>query len=188
MARSGRVRRVTATPGALGPPRRWEIRDVRHAAAPTLRIERVVLAPSGVHVVTEAGATVDAPGQEGLDRSRAAADVVRSLLPARYRPRVRAVLCHRDAPDARTHAGVLVTSPETFEHIVRCSPVVLSTSEVHQVHLRLASALTPFPVPAPPATRMPWRRRLAVAGLVAASAATTVAVALQETTLRLPSW
>ncbi len=188
MARSGRVRRVTATPGTLGPPRRWELRDVRDPSAPTLRIERVVVAPSGVHVVTEAADTLDAPAEEAVDRSRAAADVVRSLLPARYRPRVRAVLTHRDVPDAPTRAGVLVTSPETFEHIVRYAPVVLSTSEMRQVHLRLASVLTPFPVPAPPARRTPWRRRLAVAGLAAASAATAVAVAVQETALQLPGW
>lgn len=192
MGRSGRVRRVRATPVGVRPPTRREIRDVRHSSAPALRIERVVVAPSGVHVVTQGTGPLDESHEHDRDRARSAGDVVRAVLPPRYRGRVRSVLCHPDEADARTTAGVLVTSPATLEHIVQWAPVVLSTSEVHEVELRLGATLTPFPVPSPAANRTRWRRRLAVAGLVAASAAgaagAAAALVMPETALPLPGW
>lgn len=48
-------------------------------------------------------------------------------LPPRYRGHVRPVLCRTDDhPSAESVDGVLVTTRETLEHILRSSPVVLS--------------------------------------------------------------
>ena len=66
-------------------------------------------------------------------KSHAAAGVVASLLPQRYREQVRPVLCRvDDVAMAELVDDVLVTSPTTLEHIVASSPPVLSTSEVNE--------------------------------------------------------
>lgn len=183
--------------GAVGQPRRSahrsmtrrdlahrsrrEFRDVRHPLWPQLRVERVLVCPSGIHVVTSVAGpdigTVDEVAPRALAAtSRTAADLVASLLPPRYRSRVRPVLCRvDDVPMAELVDDVLVTSPSTLEHIVASSPVVLSTSEVNEVALRLDARLEPFPVPTAPVRRRWGRRKGLLAALVAAtSAAATV--------------
>lgn len=142
---------------------------MRHPLKPELRVERVIVCHSGVHVVTSIPAGDYVPVAAG----HAAADVVSSLLPQRYRDRVRPVLCRRvDEPMADLVDDVLVTTAETLEHIVRSSPVVLSTSEINDVALRLDARFEPFPV-APEVRRARWsrrRRRLLAATVTAAGA------------------
>lgn len=163
--------------------RKRELRDVRHSQRPDLRIERVLVSPSGIHVVAslhlEPGAadlsTVD------LARAHAAAGVVASLLPQRYRERVRPVLCRvDDVAMAELVDGVLVTSPTTLEHIMASSPPVLSTSEVNDVGLRLDARLEPFPVARINRSRR-WRRRHSVVtGLLAAASGAAAFVLTRE--------
>lgn len=164
---------------------RREFADVRHPLQPGLCVERVIVGPSGIHVVTTVPAA-GAPGASLVDRAlvagaRATADVVASLLPARYHPRVRAVLVLTGAEPLAEHIGdVLVTTSQTLEHIMRSSLVVLSTSEVHDVGLRLAAGLEAYPVEAPVRRTLRSRRRTL---LVAAGAATCAgAVVLLERT------
>jgi hypothetical protein len=172
-----------ARDAALRVRSRREFRDVRHPQRPDLRVEHVLVCPSGVHVVT----TLSSPARPGeplvdpavLLRGRAAAEVVAALLPPRYRDRVRPVLCVADdVAMAELVEEVLVTSPSTLEHIVGFSPVVLSTSEVNDVALRLDARLEPFPF-AHVRTRPGWRRRAAVlvASAVAASGAAAALLA-----------
>jgi hypothetical protein len=117
-----------------------------------------------------------APGE--VTAAGAAAEVVAALLPPRYRGRVRAVLCRTDdAPVAQDVDGVLVTTLDTLKHVVSFSPVVLSTSEVNEIALRLSSHLEPCPV-VPTQRGRRWRRRhglaaLGLLGLPAAAAALT---------------
>ena len=87
--------------GDLAGRRKRELRDVRHSQRPDLRIERVLVSPSGIHVVASlhlrpgaADGPAVSPGD--LERAHAAAGVVASLLPQRYRERVRPVLCRVD--------------------------------------------------------------------------------------------
>jgi hypothetical protein len=189
---TGAVRRPGrgAREASLRERRRREFRDVRHPQRPDLRVERVLVCPSGVHVVTtlppvaRTGEPVVEPAV--LARGRAAAAVVAALLPPRYRDRVRPVLCVADdVAVAELVDDVLVTSPSTLEHIVRSSPVVLSTSEVNDVALRLDARLERFPL-AHARTRPRWRRGAAV--LVSALAASGAAAALLARAGVTPPW
>ena len=166
--------------------RKRELRDVRHSQRPDLRIERVLVSPSGIHVVAslhlEPG-VADGPAVStgDLERAHAAAGVVASLLPQRYRERVRPVLCRvDDVAMAELVDDVLVTSPTTLEHIVASSPPVLSTSEVNDVSLRLDARLEPFPVARINRGRR-WRRRHSVlTGLLAAASGAAAFVLTRE--------
>ena len=176
----------------LAERRKREFRNVRHPWKPELHVERVLICPSGVHVVTSLQAEED-PSTDAvlasrvLAHSRAAADVVSALLPQRYRGRVRPVLCSTDdVAMAELVDGVLLTSPTTLEHIVRSSPVVLSTSEINEVAVRLEARLEPFPLPAPKKPGRWNRRRAAFAGLAAAAATAGLVLAEQTGALRLP--
>ena len=106
------------------------------------------MGPSGVHVVTAApDPGPPASGSSVVVHARLAADLVAALLPPRYRDRVRPVLCRTDRAEvADLVDGILVTSPAPLEHILRSSPVVLSTSEVDEIARRLVTGLEPFPV------------------------------------------
>ena len=176
----------------LAERRRREFHNVRHPWKPDLHIERVLVCHSGVHVVTSLQAAEDPSTDAVLAArvvalSRSAADVVSSLLPPRYRGRVRPVLCSTDDVGmAELVDGVLVTSPTTFEHIVRSSPVVLSTSEINEVALRLDARLEPFPLPSPKQAGRWNRRRTVLAGLVATAAGAGVVIAEQVGAVRLP--
>jgi len=169
-----------------GRRRQRELRDVRHSQRPDLRVERVLVSPSGIHVVTSlhvapgaADGPAVAPGD--LESAHAAAGVVASLLPQRYRARVHAVLCRvDDVAMAELVDDVLVTSPATLEHIVAFSPVVLSTSEVNDVGLRLEARLEPFPVARTQRRRRWGRRHSVVAGLLAVASGTAAFVLTKE--------
>ncbi|HEX6248287.1 MAG TPA: hypothetical protein VFZ64_10485 [Nocardioidaceae bacterium] len=184
------------TRGALREPRRTpepgrtrrELRDVRHPLRPWLRVERVLVCPSGIHVVTSVPAALPGSDPGLVAVARTAADVVAALLPQRYRRWVRAVLSDSSAePLAEMLEDVLVTTPDTLEHIVRSSPVRLSTSEVHDVVLRLEARLEPFPVvPAVASARRSRRRPLLVAVGLAACAGTVVLVG--EAGVLTPPW
>lgn len=183
--------RRTAPRIDLAERRRRELRNVRHPLRPDLRIERVIVCPSGIHVTTSLQAEQD-PSTDAvlaarvLSRSRGAADLVSALLPERYRGRVRPVLCSTDdVPMAELVEDVLLTSPTTLEHIVRASPVVLSTSEVNEVAARLDVRLEPFPLPVEAKPRRWNRGRAVLAGLLAAVGAVVV-VAEQAGVLPLP--
>ncbi len=172
------VRQPLPAPRRPGrPPRsRWERTDVRHRLHEGPRIDRVVVCPSGVHVVTTVR-PADAGGPDAVlvAAGHTAADVVRSLLPPRYRDRVRPVLCVTVAePIAHLVDGVLVTTAETLEHIVGSSPVVLSTSEAREVTLRLEAGLVAAACP----LDRPARGRARRAGLLAGAAAGAAAVVL----------
>lgn len=164
---------------------RREFRDVRHPLRPELRIERVFVCPGGVHVVTTLPATLRPAADEiappaTVSVSHMAADLVAAALPQRYRDRVRPVLCRSDEiAMAELVDGVLVTSPRTLQHIVSSAPPVLSTSEVHDVALRLDARLEPFPVAAP-AKRRRWRRGHTIAAAVVAACSAAAAVAAQQ--------
>lgn len=182
-------RRSTPAP-SLRERRRRELRDVRYPPRPDLRIERVLVCPSGVHVVTTLYASA-APSAAALDpaqlaSARATADLVAALLPERYRARVRTVVCLADGvPLAELVDDVLVTSPSTLEHIVGSSPAVLSTSEVHEVALRLDARTEPFPV-TPVRERRRGRRRTVAAGVLAAVCAAAAALLALE--IVTPPW
>ena len=168
------------------PRTRPELTDVRHPQHPGLRIERVLVGPSGIHVVTTVPAGPSAAVDRGLVAgARATAEVVADLLPSRYRPRVRAVLVLTGAEPLAEHVDeVLVTTAATLEHILRSSLVVLSTSEVHDVGLRLDARLEAFPVAVPQQrSRRRHRRTLLVS---AGAAACAGAVVLLEWTGTLP--
>jgi hypothetical protein len=172
--------------------RRRELRDVRHPYAPELRMDRVVVCHSGIHVVTTVPAVADGRVADPAEVAAglATADLAASLLPARYRARVRPVLCRTDAaPMAELVEGVLVTSPSTLEHVLRSSPVVLSTSEINEVALRLDAALEPFPMGDCGAPR-PGRRRALLArwAAVAAGAGAGAGVLLERVGLLAPPW
>jgi hypothetical protein len=182
----GRRARVAA----LRERRRREFHDVRHPQRPDLRVEHVLVCPSGVHVLTTLPAPLR-PGEPEVDprilaAGRSAAEAVAALLPPRYRDRVRPVLCvPDDVALAELVEDVLVTSRITLEHIVGSSPVVLSTSEVNDVALRLDARLEPYPV-AHVRSRPRWRRRAAVLVASVAAASGAGAVALAHGSITLP--
>lgn len=169
--------RHTGREHELARRRRREFRNVRHPLRPDLRVERVLVCPSGVHVVTSLPADAD---RFLVSRSRLAAELVASLLPERYRARVRPVLCREDeVAMADLVQDVLVTSATTLEHIVRSSPVVLSTSEINEVALRLDARLEPFPVAQVTRPRR-WNRRRNLVALASVASGAAAFVLTQE--------
>lgn len=172
----------------LAQARRRQLRSVRRPDLPDLRIDRVVVCPSGIYVVIDV-----VPGVAGLPhdladdrRSSEAAVAVEGLLPQRYRHTVRPVLCREDLGEvAEDLRGVLVTTSRTLEHVMSRSPVVLSTSEVARVADRLDLVLEPFPLEAAPSGRRRLWWGLLVGGLAtAAGAAAAAAVRLDA----VPAW
>lgn len=158
--------------------RRRELTNVRHPSRPDLRVEQILVGPSGIHVVSSLPEGAD---RFLVSRSKVAAELVASALPERYRGRVRPVLCRVDDVEIADLVGdVLVTTVSTLEHIVRSSPAVLSTSEVNEVALRLGVCLEPFPV-LHRSEEPRWNRRRGIfAGLVAAASSTGIYVLMQE--------
>jgi hypothetical protein len=171
----------------LAQERRRQLESVRRPDVPDLRIDRVVVCPSGVYVVSQAG-----PGVAGLPhdvadtrRSSEAAVAVEGVLPQRYRATVRPVLCREDLGEvAEDVRGVLVTTSATLEHVMAYSPVVLSTSEVAGVGTRLDEVLEPFPIEPRPSRGRLWRRLLVATTAAAAAAGAAVAVRLDA----VPAW
>lgn len=128
--------------------------------------DHVLVGPSGVYVVVRRLGALDI---DVVD-TRVAAASVAALLPVRYRPSIVPVLCvEDDDPIAESHGDVLVTGLSTLEHVVRSSPVVLSTSEVRGLGAALAGVLgnRPAAPDKPPRRPVP----LAALGCVAATAA-----------------
>ncbi len=189
MARgSVRAPRTSAELAHLAERRRKQLHDVLRPGSADVRIDRVLICPSGVHVVThhfEAGRRPVDPAV--VTASLESAEAVAALLPPRYRERVRPVLCRsEDEPVAQSVRGVLVTSSDTLEHVLRSSPVVLSTSEVVEVAARLEARLAPFPVEdMRKRRRWGWRRWSLAGAATAASAAASVAVFAPDL-LRIP--
>ena len=177
------VTRHAPQPRRLPAPR--EFRDVRRTDDPARRIHAVLVAPSGVYVVTRpepASPVVDAAD---LEESLEAAQAVSGLLAPRYRSTVRAVLCSQESePRADIVGEVLVTTDPTLTHIVRSASVVLSTSEVDAVAGRLGACLEPVPDDAAP-DRQPRgaRRWPAWVGLAVVSVASGALVADHWTAL-----
>lgn len=138
-------------------------------------VDHVLLGPSGIWVIHHL--LVPQGGHEvGAAVATEHADVVRDLLLPRYQDRVRPVLCvpGDDGLAAEVH-DVLVTSLSTFEHIVRASPPVLSTSEVGQAYARLVARLEQVPL-APDTSHRRLRTVLRVAAASVAVAAASVGV------------
>jgi len=146
--------------------------DVYRPGRPDAQIDHLLVGPSGVYViqygsskqllsqdpqVVVSGPEVDLAAvslAEATSEPSESSLAVGALLPARYRPRVRPVLCFREAePIADLVGGVLVTSSMALEHILRSSPVVFSTSEVAELFTRLKTQLVQVPVPSRP---RPW--------------------------------
>lgn len=180
-------RRASAELVRLAELRRREFHDVRRPGRPDLWVD-VLVCPSGVHVVTAATAGRVASNPATVTACREAAGAVAELLPPRYREKVRPVLrVVGDVAVADLTGDVIVTSETTLDHILRSSPVVLSTSEVNAVAARLEAQLEPYHV-VPAAQRGRWRRRvlLLAAGLTAAAAAAASVVALVPGLPELP--
>jgi hypothetical protein len=197
VAQTGSIERARRT--GLAGARRREISAVRHASRPGLRLDRVVVAPSGIHVVTAGSRRVpqqrvtgEPAGQPTADpdrdRASEAGGLVAALVPARYRSHVRAVLTRCDEAGADVVDGVLVTSPETLEHVVQHAPLVLSTSEVNEVALRLSAMTEPFPEATAVPARGRWRRRAAVLGTLTAAATASFLALTQENLAALLPW
>jgi len=121
-------------------------------------IDHLVIGPSGVYVIA-----ADA------EASSLATHAVAGLLQPRYRTRVRPVCVQPDTSSVDDVDGVTITSYPILEHIVRSSPVVLSTSEVKEVAGRLAAGLQQLPAPGS-RRRVTWRRLLAASAAAAAVA------------------
>lgn len=171
----------------LAQARRRQLESVRRPDVPDLRIDRVVVCPSGVYVVSHASGGVAGLPHDLADTNRSgeAAVVVEGALPQRYRTAVRPVLLREDLGEvAEDVRGVLVTTAKTLEHVMAFSPVVLSTSEVGRVAARLDAVLEPFPVDDAPSRRRHWRRLLLAGAATAAAAAAAVAVRLDAA----PAW
>jgi len=176
----GTVRSTRGSEGRPAPSDRVHrtLNDVRDPAHPDLRVEQIRVCPSGIHVVTfVADGATPLPGSPVVDRARAAADVVATLLPPRYRDRVQPVLCRTDPAEVVSLVeDILVTSPGPFEHILRSSRLVLSTSEVNEIGLRLGALLEAYPLsPVDRDRHRAWHR--VVAATVAAAGLATLALA-----------
>lgn len=169
------------------PESHWkQFLDVRWPERHDAQIEHVLVGPSGVHVIkyrsaNSGHAATKGIGPHGAGRSldaavmesSEAAHAVGGLLPARYRSTVRPVMCFReDEPVADLVGNVMVTSRLALEHIVRASPIVLSTGEVAEVWASLDARLEAVPALPAPALRS-WAlfwKSLAVAATAAAAA------------------
>jgi hypothetical protein len=99
-----------------------------------------------------------------------AARAVAGLLLPRYRAAVRPFVCFLsdDALDDVVD-GVTITSRLALEHILRSSPVVLSTCEVAEVAGILNGRLEPVPLMAPESSGRGGLRRRVLAGVAAAA-------------------
>lgn len=131
------------------PATHWKhVRNVHCPARPGDRIDHVLVGPSGVYVIGYVASDGVAITSETTGGHATGAGGVAGLLPERYRSKIRPALCFRgNEPVADLVAEVMVASSSTLAHILRSSPVVLSTSEVAEVWKLLDSRLEPFPLP-----------------------------------------
>ena len=171
------------------PEKYWgQLRCVSRPGRPDMLIDHVLVGPRGIYVIRylpsepdrPAAATTGGERQSLYDVGAAAcveqAATISGLLLASYRDRVRPVLC-LDGNDERAEevGGVLVASLGTFEHIVRSSPPILSTSEVARVFSALQARLEQVPV-LPGTSRQRFRVALRTAATSIAVAAASVGV------------
>ena len=179
--------RPTAPLEAL-PATYWShLRRVCCPGRPDSLIDHVLVGPSGIYVIRYLPSELDrldaATGRGrqhlhdvGVAACAEYAETISGLLPPRYRDRVRPVLCLRgDDERAGESGGVLVASLGAFEHIVRSSPPVLSTSEVGQAYSSLKAYLEQVPL-APDTSRPRSRVVLRVAAASVAVAAASIGV------------
>jgi hypothetical protein len=193
MAREqGRVVAVGQRGEPLPAPYWTRFEDVRWPGSPGRRIDEVLVGPSGVHVVAHRGGTLPSPtgGQdlhEAAGRVVEAACAVAGLLPGRYRHVVTPAVCLTDTADTGLRVGdVFAASPGVLRHAWRHQARVLSTSEAEAIVHHLRAGLEPFPRELPSGSGPgAWRRRLWVAGAVAAAGA-AVGVAATSSPLPLP--
>src|SRR4051812_21081684 len=149
MARGPARRAATAHPVEPLPAQYWtSLTSLRWPGSPHLRIDEVLIGPSGIHVVlqqpvpareTQAaaiGAHHEFETAAGLAAAGAAA--VGDLLPVRYREVVSPAVRLTDTHDVGLSIGtVLVASPGVLRHAWRHGPRVLSTSEATEIAGRL---------------------------------------------------
>jgi hypothetical protein len=134
------------------------LRRVCSPGRPDSLIDHVLVGTSGIYVIRYLPSELDrldaATGRGrqhlhdvGVAACAEYAETISGLLPPRYGDRVRPVLCLLDADEwAEESGGTLVASLGTFEHIVRSSPRVLSTSEVDQAYSALKARLEQAPL------------------------------------------
>lgn len=190
------VRRPRPTaPFAAMPATYWShLRRVCCPGRPDSLIDHVLLGTSGIYVIRYLPSDLDsldaATGRlrQHLHDVEAAvcaeyAETIRGLLPPRYRDRVRPALCLLHADErAEESGGTLVASLGTFEHIVRSSPPVLSTSEVSQAYAALKASLEQAPLaPGTSPRRFRATRRVAAASVGVAAASIGVLILGPET-------
>jgi hypothetical protein len=166
-----KIRTVTRVEGL--PDSHWkQFRDVRQPGRPDTKLDHVLVGPSGIHVIGYLSPTHPAD-EVAVGPLAEAARAVGDVLPERYRSRVDALVCFRnEEPMAEAVDGVTVTSFRALQHILRGSPVVLSTCEVTEIAGRLAARLQPFPV----APVVPRKRRTLLHAALAGAAAAALAV------------
>lgn len=164
-------------------------RSVRPRGHADGRVDHVLAGPTGIFLVLHLPDVTSAlevlPGvetspfqQPALVTIAESSRVLARQLPHRYRDSVRPVVCLPDEHEvAEVADGVLVTSSRALGHILRCSPVRLSTSEVSEVSVFLARALEPLPV-VPLEGRRGSRLRRWLVGVAAAAAAAAATVTL----------
>jgi hypothetical protein len=166
---------VTGTAMSL-PESHWKhVHDVRWPGRSEGKVDHVLVGPSGIYVIqyrsSDEWLRHDAGRPEMTRESAQAADAVAALLPRRYVSQVKPVLCFSDdLALADRIEGVLVTSSMTLEHILRSSPVVLSTSEVSGLSRYLQARLEPVPVDIERPRRLSRLRLGLVVGVAAAAA------------------
>lgn len=192
------ARKVALAPAAVQraeplPARYWtQLEDMRVPGRED-RIARVLVGPSGVHVVTDVAgqpdpvSTVTAAGPDleaSAQRAAAVAADVAGLLPLRYRHVVTAELCLTGLTATATSVGPVVAgSPDMLDQAWRNRRRVVSTSEAAVLVRMLGDRLEPFPEPVAPRRARWWRRwprRWVVGGaaaLTGAAAGGVVAVA-----------
>lgn len=155
--------------------------DVRTPEEPGHRIAQVVASPTGIHVAVRPANGGSAGNlTAAIDASVSSAEAVGRLLPDRYRVHVRAVVLEDHDGAAGGDDRVIVATAETLSHIVRASPVVLSTSELNEIVSRLESRLETLLVENAASRRgLSWGARL-LAGSVGTSACVAASVLALE--------
>jgi hypothetical protein len=182
MARGPARSAATAHPVEQLPAQYWtSLTSLRWPGSPHLRIDEVLIGPSGVHFVLQqpAAARTTHAAADGADDelenaatlAAAGAAAVGDLLPVRYRNLVSPAVRLTDTQDDALSIGtVLVASPGVLRHAWRHGPRVLSTSEATEIAGRLRAVLEPFPIEPPTETKRRWRWRRPAPAVTRASA------------------
>ncbi len=159
------------------PESHWkQFRNVRWPGRSDAQIDHVLVGPSGVYVIHYPPSEPQVRDDGGawcepeVAQSSEAARAVAGLLLPRYQATVRPLVCFlSDDALADVVDGVTITSRLALEHILRSSPVVLSTCEVAEVSGILNGRLEPVPLVAPESSARGGLRRRMLAGVAAAA-------------------